>query len=232
MGSVYDTFCRNVALKDKEAIELLIDIEEVISSINKLNSIRFHHTLKSMQDEVHSLKTLLDTRGIGYKTIGNEIVAVKVSNSVLYTAKHLYGCSWPSWNRVCEAPGIYGSVRPLAQEIAQNLSELYAQQDSLVRYTSLDQYLNEILPLMWLKLFGKPFSESGYSGIIYAHSDKASQYEHTWLDAGIPYYRGALMYMLTYSCLMVRPKPESEWAAIEFYSLYKDLILECESLAE
>lgn len=72
--------------------------------------------------------------------------------------------------------------------------------------------------------------DKGYSGIIIAHGDKCEQYKKRWEDAGVPYYHGACLYLLSHSftpwCHTVRKTPKGwidpcQWV-IDHYSEFKD----------
>lgn len=60
------------------------------------------------------------------------------------------------------------------------------------------KYLERILPTFFQQL---GLDWDMHAGIISAHGDKCYTYSTLWADAGIPFYKGAAMFLLTY----VRP---------------------------
>jgi len=89
-------------------------------------------------------------------------------------------------------------------------------------------YLDDHLDLLWQKVFGKTLDEMWCSGIIGAHGDKGYGYRRRWEDVGISFTHGMMLFMLTYTDVMDRPKHESlEWT-IENYEKYLPLIREAE----
>jgi len=95
-------------------------------------------------------------------------------------------------------------------------------------YDSHYDYLNDHLDLFWTKVFGKTLDECWFSGIIGAHGDKGYGYRKTWEDHGISFNRGMLLYMLTYTDEMSRPKHESDRWVIDNYEHYLHVIQEVE----
>lgn len=93
------------------------------------------------------------------------------------------------------------------------------------KYNSHYDYLETHLDTFWQAVFDKTLEESHFSGIIIAHGDKVEQYQDSLEEAGIPYYHGCMMYMLTYTKKMGdTPKWESlEWI-IDNYTHYVDLM--------
>ena len=89
-------------------------------------------------------------------------------------------------------------------------------------------YLELVIEEFWNEVFGRSLKETGCGGIITAHGDKCRQYNDAWSDAGINEYRGALLYMLTYTNLMDRPKHDSCQWVIDNYSKYYPVIVEIE----
>ena len=96
-------------------------------------------------------------------------------------------------------------------------------------YKNHYDYLEQNLNTFWTAIFEKTLDESGNSGLIVAHGDKISQYESDFEEAGIPYYHGCMMYMLTYTNkLGDTPKWESVQWIIDNYTHYVDLMPTCE----
>lgn len=94
-----------------------------------------------------------------------------------------------------------------------------------IGYDNLDlsqyDYLEIVIDEFWKRVFGKTTSEMWCGGIIGAHSDKAYGYKREWSDAGIPFGRGVLLFLLTYTKeLGETPKHESCQWVIDNYQKY------------
>lgn len=93
-------------------------------------------------------------------------------------------------------------------------------------------YLEIVIDGFWKRVFGKTTSDMWCAGIIGAHGDKAYDYKRDWSDAGIPFGRGVLLFLLTYTKeLGETPKHESCKWVIDNYSRYLPLIEESEKQA-
>jgi hypothetical protein len=72
-------------------------------------------------------------------------------------------------------------------------------------------------------------SEAWCSGIIGAHGDKGRGYRSDWADVGINYYRGMMLFMLTYTKeIGDTPLHKSKEWIIDNYEKYLPLIEEVE----
>ncbi len=93
-------------------------------------------------------------------------------------------------------------------------------------------YMELVIEDFWKSVFNKTLSETWNAGIIGAHGDKAYGYKSRWKKEGIPFGRGVLIFLLTYTKeLGERQKCEScEWV-IENYPKYLPMILEAEKNA-
>lgn len=93
-------------------------------------------------------------------------------------------------------------------------------------------YLHLVIDEFWKHIFGKTTSEMWCGGIIGAHGDKAYGYRDQWKKADIPFGRGVLLYLLTYTKeLGDTPKHKScEWV-INNYKKYLPHIESAEKLA-
>ena len=93
-------------------------------------------------------------------------------------------------------------------------------------------YLDLVIESFWTKVFHKTMDEMWCAGIVGAHGDKAYGYQSEWEDKNIPFRRGVLIFLLTYTKERGdRPKHEScEWV-IENYEKYLPFILEAEKEA-
>lgn len=97
-----------------------------------------------------------------------------------------------------------------------------------VAYRSHYDYLEFVIDRFWPKVFGKTRNEMFCGCNVGAHADKCDGYKFDWNDAGIPFYHGVLLFLLTYTKLMDRPKHESgEWV-IENYEKFNSMIFEAE----
>ena len=93
-------------------------------------------------------------------------------------------------------------------------------------------YLDIILDEFWKLVFGKTANEMFCGGIVSAHGDKAYGYKHQWEEAGIPFQRGVLLFLLTYTPeLGDTPKHESDEWVIRNYQKYLPHIEAAEKLA-
>lgn len=105
-----------------------------------------------------------------------------------------------------------------------------------IGYDNLDlsqyDYLEVVIDEFWKRVFGKTTSEMWCGGIIGAHGDKAYGYKREWSDAGIPFNRGVLLFLLTYTKeLGETPKHESCQWVIDNYPKYLPHIEAAEKLA-
>lgn len=88
-------------------------------------------------------------------------------------------------------------------------------------YDYLEQHLNDF----WIAVRGKPLDNDGCAGIISAHGDKGYQYRDFWEKAGIHFYHGMMLYMLTYTSeLGDTPKWESRHWVVDNYPKYKSVL--------
>ena len=93
-------------------------------------------------------------------------------------------------------------------------------------------YLELVLEEFWKLVFGKTASEMWCGGIIGAHGDKAYGYKSDWKDASIPFGRGVLLFLLTYTKeLGDTPKHLSVYWVIDNYQKYLPHIEAAEKVA-
>lgn len=86
-------------------------------------------------------------------------------------------------------------------------------------------YLDCVIEDFWKLVFNKSLNDTWNAGIITAHGDKGSGYESDWLEAGIPFNRGMLLYLLTYTNeLGDTPKNKSCQWVIDNYLKYLPMI--------
>lgn len=67
------------------------------------------------------------------------------------------------------------------------------------RFKSHYDFLDEVLPELWVAVRGTTLEQDWCSGIVSAHGDKCRGYLFEWGKQGIPFYLGALTYMFSYS---------------------------------
>lgn len=93
------------------------------------------------------------------------------------------------------------------------------------KYQNHYDYMEQHLDHFWQAVFDKTLEQAYCGGFIIAHGDKVEQYKDDLEEAGIPYYHGCMMYMLTYTDkLGATPKWKSlEWI-IDNYTHYVDLM--------
>ena len=89
-------------------------------------------------------------------------------------------------------------------------------------------YLNIMLEPFWLEVFGKTASEMWCGGIVSAHGDKCSTYNHTWKMKGINKYRGALIFLLAYTKECKEDKCRVDQWVIDNYEKYLPVIVKVE----
>lgn len=82
-------------------------------------------------------------------------------------------------------------------------------------------YLELIIESFWKQVFDKSLNDMWCGGIITSHGDKGYSYRHKWEENGVPFKRGMMIFLLSYTKLLGdRPKHEScEWV-IEEYPKY------------
>ena len=89
-------------------------------------------------------------------------------------------------------------------------------------------YCEAILNTFWKKVFGKTAADMWCGGIVTSHGDKAYSYKRKWEKQGIPFERGVLLFLLTYTSEMDREKPFSDQFVIDKYKYYLPKIEEAE----
>lgn len=89
-------------------------------------------------------------------------------------------------------------------------------------------YLDLIIPIFFKKVFGEKVKPLYYEGLSTAHGDKCYGYKEHWADNGINFYRGTLLYMLTYTSEMDEEKWKSKEWVVKNYQKYLSLIEESE----
>lgn len=91
------------------------------------------------------------------------------------------------------------------------------------------EYMENYLDSFWIEIFGKNLKETFCSGIISAHGDKCYQYRKYWQENEVPFNHGCMIYMLTYTNLLDRPKHLSKEFVVEMYHRkYKEIIIKLE----
>lgn len=86
------------------------------------------------------------------------------------------------------------------------------------------KYLEIIIEDFWKEIFNKTLEETWNSGIICSHGDKGYGYKRKWDNKGINFNRGMLIFLLTYTDIMDRPKYESCKFVIDKYVSFKPII--------
>ena len=81
-------------------------------------------------------------------------------------------------------------------------------------------YLDRMLNPFWKEVFGKTANEMWCGGIVGAHGDKCYGYKRAWAKHDIHFFRGALLFLLTYTKVMDREKHLSEKWVVDNYSKY------------
>ena len=97
------------------------------------------------------------------------------------------------------------------------------------RYDNHYNYLDDHLDLFWIKVFGRNLDDSWCGGIISAHGDKGRGYSWKWENAGIPFNHGMMLFMLSYTKIMDKPKHHTGQWVVDNYSKYLPIIQEVEN---
>jgi hypothetical protein len=62
------------------------------------------------------------------------------------------------------------------------------------------------------------------SGMIAAHGDKSDQYREYWHSSGMDFKKAQIIYFLTFTKLMERPKHQSKEWVVDNYDKYAPLL--------
>lgn len=111
-------------------------------------------------------------------------------------------------------------------------TNLFIELERSVDFKNHYDYLDHVIDSFWKKVFGKTLEEMWCSGIITAHGDKAYGYKYKWSESSIPFNRGVLLYLLSYTPIFEKEKREyiGQWV-IDQYQTYLPLIEEAEKEA-
>jgi hypothetical protein len=90
----------------------------------------------------------------------------------------------------------------------------------LLRSRKMIKYLDRNFRAFWEQIFTLGYEEASAEGLITAHHDKIDQYRDTWEEAGLDFNVCAMIYLLTFTSEMDRPKPESEQWVMDNYIKY------------
>lgn len=71
---------------------------------------------------------------------------------------------------------------------------------------------------------GEPRYIDSCGGMVGAHGDKMSQYRDYWESNGLDYNKAQIIYFLTFTKVMDRPKHESKQWVVDNYTTYSDLL--------
>lgn len=71
---------------------------------------------------------------------------------------------------------------------------------------------------------GDPRYIDACGGMVSAHGDKTDQYQTYWVGKGLDFNKAQIIYFLTYTKLMDRPKHESKEWVVDNYSKYEALL--------
>lgn len=110
---------------------------------------------------------------------------------------------------------VRGHVGHEDNEIADRLANDVAVEAGYyeLRCSSHYDFIDTHLAKFWTEAgAGGKMTNSDANGMSASHGDKGYQYKDQWGEKGIHFYHGMLLYMLTFSNVMDRPKHESaEW---------------------
>ena len=71
---------------------------------------------------------------------------------------------------------------------------------------------------------GEPRYIDACGGMVSAHGDKSDQYEQYWHSSGIDFKKAQIIYFLTFTKLMDRPKHLSKEWVVDNYDKYANLL--------
>lgn len=110
------------------------------------------------------------------------------------------------------------------------LSIYIKEERTLSTLNSHYDYLKLVIDNFSKLVFGEKHHLMMNSGMVVAHGDKGGCYKGSWEEHNIPFHRGMLMYLLTYTKAMDEEKHKScEWV-IDNYPKYLPMIEEAERL--
>lgn len=110
------------------------------------------------------------------------------------------------------------------------LSIYIKEERTLSTLNSHYDYLKLVIDNFSKLVFGEKHHFMMNSNMVVAHGDKGGGYSSLWGEQGIPFHRGMLIYLLTYTKAMDAEKHKScEWV-IENYPKYLPMIEEAEKL--
>lgn len=110
------------------------------------------------------------------------------------------------------------------------LSIYIKEERTLSTLNSHYDYLKLVIDNFSKLVFGEKHHLMMNSGMVVAHGDKGGCYKGSWEEHNIPFHRGMLMYLLTYTKAMDEEKHKScEWV-IDNYPKYLPMIEEAEKL--
>lgn len=92
--------------------------------------------------------------------------------------------------------------------------------EQVLRKRQMLKYLETNFENFWNEIFDVDYKTADGEGLITAHHDKIHQYRETWEEAGLDFNICAMIYLLTFTSEMDRPKPESEQWVIDNYNKY------------
>lgn len=114
---------------------------------------------------------------------------------------------------------------PSEQEWKKLYMAIGARNLRMSHYDYMDLMLNDF----WAYVFDKTLEQDHSEGISVGHGDKAYGYENIWRQHDIPFNRGVMLYMLTFTKLLGDyPKHESFKWVIEQYQHYLPIIQQLE----
>lgn len=161
---------------------------------------------------------LYDEEHIEFKTYWTTVIRVEEGILAFHNSMMIF---WPD---ACEQPNSIPFI-PDNDAWKEVFKKIGPENLNINQYHYCDMMLNPF----WLRVFGKTADEMWCGGIVSAHGDKAYGYKSQWEKAGVPFNRGVLIFLLSYTKeLGDRPKHETREWVIENYSKYLPMILEAE----
>lgn len=90
--------------------------------------------------------------------------------------------------------------------------------------TSLRYMLDNTDPFIAKVFNSKARYIDAYGGMVSAHGDKVDQYRDYWHSSGIDFNKAQIIYFLTFTELMDRPKHQSKEWVVDNYDKYAHLL--------
>lgn len=171
------------------------------------------------------------TTGVYLLREDNEFPAIQVNimgeNYCMATVRYpvaAFDQAYASFKEACELPDDLAVDTEAFSRKGMTDYEIAVYSKETVHCSSHYDYLDRMLNPFWKEVFGKTANEMWCGGIVGAHGDKCYSSKRVWAKHGIHFFRGALLFLLTYTKVMDREKHLSEEWVIDNYAKYLPMI--------